>query len=92
MSARNVSDAVDRLFVHCIASDDPLRAFRRAARHIERLAKSPSGGAFVYLASALNEQVLMLTMIRANQPHRASSHRATRESELRAFFKARRRS
>lgn len=86
MRSRTVNDAVESLFVRCIASDDPLEAFRRAARLVGRWAQSPSGGHFSHLACALNEQTLMLQMLRQNQPHRASHHRATRERELAAFL------
>lgn len=90
MSSRDVIGAVDDLFVRCIASTDPVKAFRRATTLVRRMAKAPDGEHFEHLAAALTEQTLMLAMIRTNHPHRAKGHGQTRDLELQAFYAAQR--
>jgi hypothetical protein len=41
MATRNVTDAIDALFVRCIASQNSLKAFQHAATLVHRLARMP---------------------------------------------------
>ena len=90
MAHRDVIGAVDDLFVRCIASTDPLKAFRRAAVLVQRLAKASDGAHYAHLAAALTEQTRFLTLIRTNHPQRAKGHGHTRDLELGAFYEAER--
>lgn len=87
MSTKAVIDAVDRLFVRCIASTDSLRDFRKAAVMVQRLARTPGRIHFAHLAAALNEQRLTLEMLRANRPQQARRHAHRRDLELESFYK-----
>lgn len=86
MRKGHVRDAVDDLFVHCIASADSLKAFRRAAALVQRLALVPACEHFSHLAAALHEQTRVLT--RTNHLQRMSLHARSRDRELDAFFEA----
>jgi hypothetical protein len=88
MGTTAVADAVDALFVKCISSVDSLRAFRKAALLVQRLAQTPEREHFAHLAAALDAQQRVLQTLRKNQRYQVSQHARARDRELRAFYEA----
>ena len=66
MATKNVTDAVNALFVRCIASENSLKTFQHAASLVHRMARAPRQACWEHLAVALDEQVHFLRMLRTN--------------------------
>jgi len=91
MGTRNVRDAVDALFVRCIACNDSMKAFGKAAAMVHRLARDTRRENLAHLACALDEQHRFLQLVRAKCSRQATEHRILRDRELNAFYRAQRR-
>jgi hypothetical protein len=88
MTSDVTTDAVDALFVRCIASADSLRAFRKAASRVKRLSETLDREHFAHLAAALDAQTVALETLRGNQRAQMSEHMQRRDRELDAFYAA----